>query len=78
MLESKGVKSNSEKWNKLYNKEKLEKFLFNHSEKIDRINQDEKIEPQISKWINENLPEFNTSYSNTLYNYEEIKKYLKK
>ena len=77
VLESKGVKSNSEKWHKLYNKEKLEKFLFNHSEKIDRINQDEEIEPQISKWIDENLPKFNTSYSNTLYDYEEIKKYLK-
>lgn len=77
VLESKGVKSNSEKWHKLYNKEKLEKFLFNHSEKFNKINQDEEIEPQISKWINENLPKFNTNYSNTLYDYEEIKKYLK-
>jgi len=77
VLESKGVKSNSEKWHKLYNKEKLEKFIFNHSEKFDKINQNEEIEPQISKWINENLSKFNTSYSNTLYDYEEIKKYLK-
>lgn len=34
VLESKGVKSNSEKWHKLYNYEKLKTFLFSHHDKI--------------------------------------------
>lgn len=76
VLESKGVKSNSEKWHKLYNKDKLAKFMFTHSDKIIWINQDKDIEPQIEEWINENLPKFNSEYQNTLYDYEEIKKYL--
>lgn len=34
VLESKGVKSNSEKWHKLYEKDKLKRFLFKHADKI--------------------------------------------
>jgi hypothetical protein len=77
VLESKGVKSNTEKWHKLYNKERLEKFLFTHSEKIHWISKNEKIETQLSKWIEKELPKFDTDFKNTLYDYEEIKKYLK-
>lgn len=77
VLESKGVKSNSEKWHKLYNQDNLKKFLFNHSDKIIWINENEDIEPQIDEWINENLPLFSTKYNTKLYDYEEIKKYLK-
>lgn len=75
VLESKGVKSNSEKWHKLYNYDKLVKFLFNHSEKISWINQQEDIEPQIKNWLNEHLPRFENEYQATLYDYEEIQKY---
>ncbi|MFH1777770.1 MAG: hypothetical protein ABH952_09485 [Candidatus Omnitrophota bacterium] len=75
VLESKGVKSNSEKWHKLYNYENLKTFLFTHKDKINWIKKDEEIEPQINKWISENLPKFLTEYDYTLYDYEEIQKY---
>lgn len=77
VLESKGVKSNSEKWHKLYNYERLLKFLFDHSEKINWINQDEDVEPQIVTWLDIHLPKFKTDYANTLYTYEEVQDYLK-
>jgi len=75
VLESKGVKSNSEKWHKLYNYDKLLKFLFNHSDKISWIDENRDIEPQIKQWVDENLPRFLTDFSSTLYDFEEIKKY---
>lgn len=37
VLESKGVKSNSEKWHKLYNGERLVKFLYDQSDKVSWI-----------------------------------------
>lgn len=77
VLESKGVKSNSEKWHKLYNYERLLKFLFDHSEKIGWINQDGDIALQITTWIEANLPKFKTDYAHTLYTYEEIQDHLK-
>lgn len=77
VLESKGVKSNSEKWHKLYNLNNLIKFMFDHSEKIGWINHKQKIEPQIIDWINKNLPKFQNEYQTILYDYEEIQKYLK-
>ncbi|MEK6679461.1 MAG: hypothetical protein AABY39_08610 [Nitrospirota bacterium] len=77
VLESKGVKSNSEKWHKLYNFDKLVKFLFDHHEKISWINHKQEIEPQIVNWINKNLPMFQREYKTVLYDYEEIQKYLK-
>ena len=75
VLESKGVKSNSEKWHKLYNYDKLLKFLFNHSDKISWIDKNQDVEPQIKQWVDENLPRFLTDFSSTLYDFEEIKKY---
>lgn len=75
VLESKGVKSNTEHWNKLYNYPKLKKVLFDYQEIIHWIDKDNDIEPQIEKWISENLPEMVNSP--TLYSYEEIQDYLK-
>ena len=75
VLESKGVKSNTEDWNKLYNYPRLMKMLYNYHEVIHWINQDEEIEPQIENWINTNLP--GLKEAPTLYSYEEIQGYLK-
>ncbi len=75
VLESKGVKSNSEKWHKLYNYDKLKTFLFSHYERINWIDKNKKIEPQIDNWIKNNLPKFLNEYSETFYDYEEIIKY---
>jgi hypothetical protein len=77
VLESKGVKSNSEKWHKLYNYENLKKFLINHSDKIDWLQQAGEIESQVVKWINDNLPKFQSEYATNLYDYEEVQKYLR-
>jgi hypothetical protein len=77
VLESKGVKSNSEKWHKLYNSDNLKKFLYNHSEKLSWIDKTQNIENQIIDWISANLPKFETDYRENLYDYEEIKKYNK-
>lgn len=75
VLESKGVKSNTEHWNKLYNYPKLKKVLFDYQEIIHWIDKDKEIEPQIEKWIAKNLPDMVNSP--TLYSYEEIQDYLK-
>lgn len=75
VLESKGLKSNSEKWHKLYNYDRLKSFLFSEHKKIKWINQDREIEAQIDNWIQDNLPKFFNEYKNTLYDYEEIIKY---
>lgn len=77
VLESKGVKSNSEKWHKLYNYDRLLKFMFDHSEKISWIDQNNEIEPQITAWISQNLPKFKTEYANTLYTFEEIQDHIR-
>lgn len=74
VLESKGVKSNTEHWNKLYNYPKLKKVLFDYQEIIHWIEKDKEVEPQIEKWIAENLPDMVNSP--TLYSYEEIQGYL--
>jgi hypothetical protein len=76
VLESKGIKSNSEKWHKLYNYERLFKFLFNHSDKIAWIDDSKEIEPQIKAWIEDNLPKFKNEYANTIYTYEEVQEHL--
>ncbi len=76
VLESKGVKSNSEKWHKLYNLERLKKFMIAHSEKIAWIDQSRDIEPQVQSWVEGNLPKFTNEFSEPLYEYEEIKDYL--
>lgn len=75
VMESKGIKSNSEKWHKLYNYDCLVKFLYNHSNKISWINENENGEPQIKDWIDTNLPKFTDEYKAMLYDYEEISKY---
>ena len=77
VLESKGVKSNSEKWHKLYNLENLKKFLIAHSDKIHWIRQENDVEPQITAWIHDNLPKFLNEYEAKLYEYEEVQTYLK-
>lgn len=75
VLESKGIKSNSEKWHKIYNYDKLLKFLFKHSDKIKWINPKNDKEPQIRKWLQDNLPNFENNFAHTLYEYEDISKY---
>ncbi|MDR1594992.1 MAG: hypothetical protein LBS43_11005 [Prevotellaceae bacterium] len=77
VLESKGVKSNSEKWHKLYNYENLKNFLYNHSKKLSWIDKTQNIEKQIVDWISANLPKFENEYKENLYDYEEIQKYNK-
>lgn len=76
VVESKGIKSNSEKWHKLYNYQNLKKFLFNHADKLPWIdNNNERIEEQIVAWIKENLPDFQTRYADKLYEFGEIESY---
>ena len=77
VLESKGVKSNTEDWNKLYNSNSLKNFLINHSEIISWIDNNVDIEPQVVQWISDNLPEFvgNGEYSTRLYEYKDIQDY---
>lgn len=75
VMESKGVKSNSEKWHKLYNFEKLRTFLIAHSEKIYWIDQNGNIEEQVIEWIHRELPMFQDEFSPTIYEYEEIQNY---
>jgi hypothetical protein len=74
VLESKGVKSNTEDWNKLYNYPQLKKIIFDYHEIIHWLDDTKDIEPQIDKWISENLPEMVNAP--TLYTYEEIQGYL--
>jgi len=71
------VKSNSEKWHKLYNYDNLVKFLFDHYEITSWIHKTKEIEPQIVNWIDKNLPKLRTDYKSVLYDYEEIQKYIK-
>lgn len=75
VLESKGVKSNTEDWNKLYNYPRLKKMLFDYHEMIHWINQNKEIERQIDNWIDENLPGLKDAP--TLFSFEEIHGYLK-
>ena len=70
VVESKGVKSNSEKWRKLYNYDQLRKFLFQHSELIPWIDPGADIDGQIKEWIGTTLPEFNRTYREPIYDYE--------
>lgn len=77
VLESKGIKSNSEKWHKLYNFSNLQSFLVNHYDKIPWIDKSKDIKRQVLKYIEQNLPKFFKEYSKDLYDYEEVMKYLK-
>lgn len=78
VMESKGVKSNSEKWHRLYNYENLKNFLIAHSDKISWINRRRGVERQVVEWINRNLPMFQNEFASNLYEYEEIQKYKPK
>ncbi|MEW5985619.1 MAG: hypothetical protein AB1791_03200 [Chloroflexota bacterium] len=77
VMESKGVKSNSEKWHKLYNYDKLKRFLVTHADKIAWVDPEEDAETQIVAWIAANLPRFQNEYAQDLYEYEEVQRYLK-
>lgn len=66
VIESKGVKSNSEKWHRLYNFDNLKNFLLTHSDKIPWIDHCLNIEQQIINWIYANLPMFREVYSSNL------------
>jgi hypothetical protein len=74
VLESKGVKSNTEDWHKLYNLPQLKKTLFNHNEIIHWIDKTQNVESQIDNWIKNNLPDLLNAP--VLYKYEEIRDYL--
>jgi hypothetical protein len=78
VIESKGVKSNSEKWHRLYNFENLRTFLITHADKIPWINRSKNIEQQVIEWIYNSLPKFRDKYSYNLYEYEEVQKYVSK
>ncbi|GHT10245.1 hypothetical protein FACS1894170_02050 [Planctomycetales bacterium] len=77
VLESKGIKSNSEKWHKLYNRKPLVRFLCENHNIIPWIIQSQEIEPQVNHWLNKNLPKFFNEYSAPLYGYVEVQSYLK-
>lgn len=78
VIESKGVKSNSEKWHRLYNFENLKNFLITNADKIPWINHHQDVERQVVDWIHVNLPKFQDEYSSNLYEYEEVQKYKPK
>jgi hypothetical protein len=78
VIESKGVKSNSEKWHKLYNYDNLKKFLITHSDKIPWVDNTHNVEEQITSWIYTNLPKFRREWLPNLYEYEEVQKYKSK
>jgi len=78
VVESKGLKSNSEKWHKLYNLKNLKNSLITHSDKIPWVNRREEVERQVTEWIYVNLPKFRDEYSSNLYEYEEVQKYRPK
>ncbi|GIV09515.1 MAG: hypothetical protein KatS3mg019_1606 [Fimbriimonadales bacterium] len=75
IVEAKGVKSNSEKWHKLYNRDKLISLLYTHADKIRWLDHEKKKEEAIEIWIKRELPEFYGRYSEPLYDYEEVKNY---
>ncbi len=75
VIESKGVKSNSEKWHKLYNYDNLRKFLISHADKVPWVNRREDTDRQVAGWLEANLPKFLSEYSFNLYEYEEVQRY---
>jgi len=77
VIESKGIKSNSEDWHKIYNRDNLQHFLVTHADKITWVNHEKDAEPQIVDWISTNLPKFQHEYIQNLYKYDEVREYLK-
>jgi hypothetical protein len=70
VLESKGVKSNSEKWHKLYNYNNLIGFLTKHIALTPFKN-----EKELESFVKKELPLFLSKYSEDLYTFNDIKKY---
>lgn len=75
VIEAKGVKSNAEKWHKLYNRDRLISFLYEHANLIQWIHAGDNKEEQIVNWIRRELPEFYGRYAEPIYEYEEVIKY---
>lgn len=75
MIEAKGVKSNSEKWHKLYNVTTLKQFLATHADKISWVNPNLDVYQQINTWVSTHLPKFDNDYATPLYEYEEIQRH---
>ena len=75
VIESKGIKSNSEKWHTLYNLDKLIKFLITNSDKIQWIDTSLPIEKQINDWIKQHLPRYLTDFADPIYDYDHIQQY---
>ena len=70
VLESKGVKSNSEKWHKLFNKDNLVSFLTKNMKKTPF-----KSENDIIRFISENLKLFEKEYGRNFYTLNDVRKY---
>ncbi len=70
VLESKGVKSNSEKWHRLFNKDRLISFLEKYIDKTPFSSLAE-----IEDYVQKNILLFGTDYCVNFYTYNDIKKY---
>ncbi len=70
VLESKGLKSNSEKWHKLFNRGSLIKFLLKWSSVTTFTS-----EREVQDYISDELPKFDNDFSEPMYYNNEIKKY---
>lgn len=70
VLESKGVKSNSEKWHKLFNKDNLASFLVKNIKHTPF-----KSERDIVRFINENLKLFEKEFGRNFYTLNDVRKY---
>lgn len=70
VLESKGVKSNSEKWHKLFNKDNLIAFLAKHIKRTPF-----KSKKEIIRFVSENLKLFEKEYGSNLYTLNDVRKY---
>jgi len=51
--------------------------LIAHADKTHWIDPTKDIEPQITEWINKNLPQFQQEYALNLYRYDEVQSYLR-
>lgn len=78
VVEVKGIKSNAEKWHKLYNYDRLKKLLYQCTHIIKWLKDlsDQEQLAQIEQWIKTNLPRFLREYQLPLYEYEEIRSYV--
>ncbi len=75
VIESKGLKSNAEKWHKLYNRTNLIRFLASHADKLPWLQEGENVEAQIEAWVDAHLPKFREEFAAPLYEYEEVQQY---